>query len=88
MAPEIHLNAEYDGEKIDLFAAAVILFIMVAEHPPFTTASPSDPFYRCLAAKKYDMFWEAQGQNKEGGADFFTDEFKDLFQSMVVLDPN
>lgn len=60
---------------------------MIAEHPPFTTAQPADPFYRCLAAKKHDKFWEAQGQNKAGGADFFSPEFRDLFESMVALDP-
>lgn len=38
MAPEIHLGQEYDGKSIDIFASAIILFIMVAEHPPFTAA--------------------------------------------------
>ena len=38
MAPEIHMKKPYDGKKVDLFAAAIILFIMVAQHPPFTTA--------------------------------------------------
>lgn len=38
MAPEILLGQEYEGRSIDIFAAAVILFIMVSEHPPFTAA--------------------------------------------------
>ena len=38
MAPEQHLRQPYQGRSIDLFAAATILFIMVAGHPPFTTA--------------------------------------------------
>ena len=38
MAPEIHLKQPYMGQSVDLFAAAIILFIMVAQHPPFTTA--------------------------------------------------
>jgi len=38
MAPEIHLKQPYNGKSIDLFASAIILFIMVAQHPPFTTA--------------------------------------------------
>jgi len=38
MAPEIHLKQAYSGKSVDLFAAAIILFIMVAQHPPFTTA--------------------------------------------------
>jgi len=50
MAPEIHLNQPYEGKEVDLFAAGIILFIMVAGNPPFTTATPNDPFYRALAA--------------------------------------
>lgn len=42
MAPEIHLTQPYQGAQVDLFAAAVILFIMVAGHPPFSEASPKD----------------------------------------------
>jgi len=38
MAPEIHLNFPYKGESVDLFASAIILFIMVAQHPPFIKA--------------------------------------------------
>lgn len=30
MAPEIHLKQPYQGKQVDLFAAAIILFIMVA----------------------------------------------------------
>ena len=52
MAPEIHLGQPYEGTKVDLFAAAIILFIMVAQHPPFTSATPTDRFFRCMAAKR------------------------------------
>lgn len=38
-APEILLNKPYEGEKVDIFAAAVILFIMVSGHPPFSQAN-------------------------------------------------
>jgi len=30
MAPEIHLKQPYEGKSVDIFAAAIILFIMVA----------------------------------------------------------
>ena len=45
MAPEIfikdhnHYNG-YNGAQVDLFASAIILFIMVAGHPPFNRADP------------------------------------------------
>lgn len=38
MAPELVMKQAYSGEKVDIFAMGVILFIMVAGHPPFRTA--------------------------------------------------
>ena len=35
-APEILSGKQYWGNKIDIFAAGVILFIMVAGNPPFS----------------------------------------------------
>ena len=35
MAPEIHNHEKYDGAEVDLFATAVILFIMYTGTPPF-----------------------------------------------------
>ena len=35
MAPEIMLEQPYEGKEIDLFAAAVILFILVSGNRPF-----------------------------------------------------
>jgi len=87
MAPEIHLKMPYEGKSVDIFAAAIILFIMVAQHPPFTTAQPQDPFYKCLAANRADVFWKIHSKNKPGQLAFFSDEFKDLVQSMLQLDP-
>ena len=88
MAPEIHLKQPYQGQSVDLFAAAIILFIMVAQHPPFTTAQPQDPFYRCLAANRADIFWKTHCKNKQGGESYFSEDFKDLVQSMLQLDPS
>jgi serine/threonine protein kinase len=64
MAPEIHLKQPYQGRSVDLFAASIILFILVASHPPFTTAEPKDPFYRCLAASRADIFWRTHCKSK------------------------
>ena len=51
MSPEIHLGREYHGDKVDVFALGVILFVMVSKHPPFNAATPQDPFYVALASK-------------------------------------
>jgi len=42
MAPEIMLQKPYDGKSVDLFAAAVINFIMFSEIPPFIQAETTD----------------------------------------------
>lgn len=45
MAPEIHSKRPYKGEQVDVFAAGVILFIMVMRRPPFGKAIGSDAYY-------------------------------------------
>ena len=62
---------------------------MVAQHPPFTTAEAKDPFYKVLAANRADVFWNTHQKNKQplpNGDPFFSDDFKDLVQSMLQLD--
>ena len=42
MAPEIHLGKRYEGAKIDIFAAGIILFTTIAQRPPFHAAKKGD----------------------------------------------
>ena len=49
MAPEIILEQKYVAAEVDLFAAGIVLFIMVAGTPPFGSASPKDQYYKALA---------------------------------------
>jgi serine/threonine protein kinase len=83
MAPEIHMRKPYSGPSVDLFASAIILFITFTQHPPFTKAVPEDPFYRLLCANRADLFWKAHSKNKPNGADFFSEEFKNLITAML-----
>lgn len=85
MAPEIHMRKPYSGASVDLFATGIILFIMYTQHPPFTRAEPSDPFYRLLCANRADLFWKAHSKNKP--ADFFSEEFKAMITAMLAFDP-
>lgn len=86
MAPEIHARQPYNGSSVDLFAAAIILFIMYAQHPPFNKADPNDPFYRLICANRPELFWKAHSRNKPGGEAFFPEEFKALITQMLQLD--
>lgn len=82
MAPEIHLRLDYNGTSVDLFAAAIILFVIVSGVPPFEQATPTDQFYRCLCTNKYSEFWSAHREVNQ-----YSNEFVDLMNSMMAFDP-
>ena len=88
MAPEINLSKPYAGPVVDLFAAAIILFIMITQHPPFGKAVPTDPHYKLVCANRLDLFWKFHSRSKEGGLGFFSEEFISLMSCMLQLDPN
>jgi len=91
MAPEIHMRKPYSGAAVDLFAAGVILFIMVAGTPPFGKADyRTDAFYKLFDKAKIDIFWKAHERQKpkiEGRDTFFAPEFVDLINKMFAVDP-
>lgn len=86
MAPEIHLGKPYEGPRVDLFASAIILFVILTQRPPFSSANPQDPHYRLLAANRAEIFWQAH-KDAEEGTDIYSPEFKDLFEKMMALNP-
>jgi serine/threonine protein kinase len=88
MAPEILLNEPYEGPPVDIFAAGVIMFIMATGHHPFKgTATPDTKLYKCIAGKRADAFWKYT--KREMKMEVFNNKsFCDLFEKMVVLDPN
>lgn len=78
----------YKGESVDLFASAIILFIMFTQHPPFHKALPDDPFYKLICINRLDVFWKAHSKNKPTGEAFFSDSFRDLISKMLSYDPS
>jgi serine/threonine protein kinase len=88
MAPEIIFKRPYNGVMVDLFSSAVILFIMVAGHPPFNRADyTTDQFYNKIYINRPDVFWRSHCSNKKGGLSFFSEEFKNLITFMLQVDP-
>lgn len=85
MAPEIIFKKPYNGTVVDLFAAAVILFVMVAQHPPFVRADTSDYFYKPLIENKPDQFWQNHAKNKPPG--YFSNDFMFLISAMLSFQP-
>ncbi|CAI2366735.1 unnamed protein product [Moneuplotes crassus] len=88
MAPEIYTGLEYSGHCVDLFAAGVILFIMVAGTPPFKESKSTDPHYKTFPGNRKDLFWRFHTKRREGGLEFFSDDFRDLISSLLSVDPH
>jgi len=81
MAPEVLAGEPYRGEEADLFAAAVILFILVTQHPPFIRAEEVDRYYKSIATNDWESFWEVHSDLP------LSKNFIDFFSRMVNIDP-
>lgn len=58
MPPEIHARKAYEPSKIDVFAAGVILFIIVSRSNPFEgEAKAGNGLYDMIAANNMEAFW-------------------------------
>lgn len=86
MAPEILIGAKYYGQMVDIFAAGIILFIMITQIPPFQMAHPKDGWYKFVCSNRMDKFWKFHGQNQPGGIDFFSKSFMDLINWIFNFD--
>lgn len=84
MAPEIYF-LRYKGDKVDIFASGVVLFMMYSGHPPFQTAIASDPYFKLIREKKYLMFWSFHTRRKPPG--FYSEDFQSLIEGMIAFDP-
>jgi serine/threonine protein kinase len=81
MSPEIYQNSEsFDGFAVDLWAAGVILFLMLTGFPPWERACPTDErFHYMTAGYLVQMLteWEIG----------LSSDAMDLLQRMLFLDP-
>jgi len=81
MSPEIFRNAEpFDPFAIDLWAAAVILYIMITGFPPYDQASPTDQrFLQIVSGTLLQQLdaWEVA----------ISPQAADLLQKMLQLNP-
>jgi len=81
MSPEIFQNKEnFDGFAIDLWAAGVILYIMLTGFPPYDHATKAD--------QRFEIIVEGQLMDQLKTWDIFlTEEAGDLLQAMLQLNP-
>lgn len=84
MAPELLYHKAYDGRKVDVFAAGVILFVLYSGHPPFNQATEHDPYYKTFV-KANEKFWDFHG--KQNQRRHYSASFKELINSMLAFNP-
>ena len=79
----------YDLPPVDIFAAGIILFMMIGAFPPFRRAISSDSWYKYFAGKKPDLFWQLQNSSREKklGPGFFSEDLQTLLTGMFEPDP-
>jgi serine/threonine protein kinase len=81
MAPELLCNLPYDAKKVDIFAMGVLLFTMYTGHPPFNSATRTDPFYFKYFVLNPDKFWALH--SKHNSKKTFSENFKSLISGML-----
>jgi serine/threonine protein kinase len=81
MSPEVFANTDaFDGFAIDLWAAGVILYIMLTGFPPYDQASRTD--------QRFDLIVNGRLlEQLKNWQIHLTEDAGDLMQSMLLLDP-
>jgi len=84
MCPEMFVMGKgYSGCKADVFAAGIILFIMIWGRPPFFNAKPTDPFYKNFALGTPEKYWHVFETKLNGGVEYNKD-LKDMINAMFA----
>ncbi len=85
-SPNILSHRPYNGEKADIFSLGVILFALVSGRLGFENPTKKDPCYRYIIAGNIPRYW-IELYTRIGNMNF-SDEFKDLYISMVAPNEN
>jgi serine/threonine protein kinase len=83
MPPEQHAKKAYSGKAADLFALAVVIFMMVTQCQPFDEARVTDKYYRLIAGNKPSHYWKIFDKVAT-----MSEDLKDLLTGMMQLDPS
>jgi len=89
-APEVKAGYCPDLRAADIYAAAVLLFILVTGYPPYTEfargyGSDYEAYYK-LMRSDIGKFWEIHAKHKKN-PNFYSEDFKDLVSWMLSEDP-
>ena len=64
MVPEMHMGSLYQPMVADLYAFAIVLFILYTGTFPFGQATPSDRIFNLIAWNRIESFWKIHEENK------------------------
>jgi serine/threonine protein kinase len=92
-APELLDGRIEDAKALDMYSLGVVLFTMVAGHPPYEEKHENgkwkfDGYYEAL---RHDIgkFWRAHERTREReGLESFSSEFKEIIESLLNVDAN
>jgi serine/threonine protein kinase len=92
-APELLDGRVEDAKALDMYSLGVMLFTMVAGHPPYEEKHDNgkwkfDGYYEAL---RHDTgkFWRAHERTRENeGLESFSSEFKEIIESLLQVDAN
>jgi len=82
MPPEQHAKKAYSGKAADMFAIAVVLFMMITQCQPFDEAKVTDKYYRLIAGNKPSYYWKIFEKVAP-----ISEDLKDMLTGMMQLDP-
>lgn len=87
MAPELHAKAPYNGKCVDIFAAGIILFILLSGHRPFDKGYFTNEDYLNIVKHNHEKFWFKIVKEKLKGNQIFSKNFQNLVNFMFAFDP-
>lgn len=80
MAPELTLRKDYSGEKVDMWAAGVVMYALLTGQLPFMSSAESSLF-RKIQSGIYPI-----PKNKSGH--IVSIQARDLLKTLLTIDPN
>ena len=82
-SPQILVQQPYNGEKADIFILGVILIRLITPRTGFETSKADDNCYQFIIKGNYAQYWNYWGYHND-----YSNEFKDLYISMVSFNEN
>lgn len=81
MAPQMHKQLPYKGDKADIFSLGIILFNLVTGKFGFLRATDNDHYYSYIIKGKIDEYWNKLPHEIKNIK--YSDDFKNLYIQMV-----